>query len=95
MGFAASDTSSAKVGFARFLPAQLFKASYDIGSRTAISADVGNREPARRAPQSFGDVALNQAFSSRAVLKLGVGTTFNSAMNSKAHYLASGVNYRI
>lgn len=94
LGFAASGTSSGKTGFARVLPAQVFKASYGIASRTAISADLGNREPAQRTSQSFGDIALSQVFSRHVVFKLGLGTAFNSAMNSKAHYLATGFNYR-
>jgi hypothetical protein len=95
MGFAASGTSSGKAGFARFLPAQAFKASYAIGRGTAISVDLGSSEPARRTPQRFGDLALNQAVNSHVAFKLGVGTAFNAAMNSKAHYLATGFNYRI
>lgn len=95
MGFAASGTSSGVVGFARFLPAQIFKASYKVGSGTAISADIGSREPGRRAPQNFGDIAVDQFFSTHVAFKLGVGSAFNSAMNSKAHYLATGFDYRI
>ena len=95
MAFAASGTSSGVVGFARFLPAQIVKATYTIGSGTEILADVGSREPARRAPQNFGDIALNQFLSTHVAFKLGIGTAFNSAMNTKAHYLATGFNYRI
>ena len=94
MGFATSGASSGSVGFARLLPAQIFKASYAIGSRTAITADLGSREPARRTPQSFGDIAVNESLNTHVAVKIGVGTTFNSAMNSKAHYLATGFNYR-
>ncbi len=95
LGLSASGTSSAKVGFSRLLPAQALQASYEIGRRTQLSVDLGNRQPAAKAFQAFGDIALDQAFSRRVALKIGAGTAFNTAMGSKAHYLASGIDYRM
>jgi len=95
VGFAASGTSSQTVGFQRVLPSEALNTSYAVGKNTAISSDIGNRFPGRRAPQTFGDLALNQALVHNLTFRLGAGTTFNPAMNSKAHYLASGFNYKI
>lgn len=95
LGFAGSGTSSGTVGFAQVLPSEAFKAAYDFNAKTQLSTDIGTRFPARRSPQSFGDIAVNQTISKRFVLKVGAGTTFNPALDAKCHYLASGFNYRI
>jgi hypothetical protein len=95
LGFASSATSSGKVGFEQILPSQALTSAYMFRPGTQISTDIGNRFPGRRSPQNFGDIAVNQSLGKTMTFKVGVGTTFNTAMQSKAHYLASGFNLNI
>lgn len=95
VGIAMSGTSSGTVGFQRILPSEAVRASYALGSHTNLATDIGSRFPARHAQQTFGDVALDQTLLRNLAFTVGLGTAFNAAMNSKAHYLASGFNYAI
>ena len=95
LGFAGSGTSSGRVGFQRVLPSEALTTAYSLGLGTSISTDIGNRFPARTTPQSFGDIAVDQSLGAKMRFKVGLGTTFNSALQSKAHYLASGFDLNI
>ena len=96
IGFSSAGTSSGSVGFQRVLPSGAFTASYNASAFTAITTDLGTHITARHSTaQSFGDLAIDQTVSKHLVLKLGLGTTFNPVGDTKAHYLASGVNYRM
>jgi hypothetical protein len=92
----ASASSSREVGFNRTFPAAALRVAYDTTSATQVSTDVGMRFIARHAAaQSYGDVSLNQRLRPYVSFALGIGTTFNPVSNQKAHYLASGFNFRI
>jgi hypothetical protein len=95
LGFAGAETSSASVGFDRILPSGALTAAYSTSPATQVSTDLGTRVAGRHSiTQSYSDVGIGQAFSKHFVVKVGLGTTFNSVGNTKPHYLASGVDYK-
>jgi hypothetical protein len=92
----ATGASSLTVGLQRIEPAAALRYAYDTGASTQISTDFGARIIARHSvAQSYGDVALNQRLGRNVTLDAGLGTTFNSVSNAKAHYLASGFNLHL
>ena len=95
LGVAASGTSSGQVGFERVLPSLSIRAAYATSAAIEIATDLGTRIVSRRAvAQSFGDVAVNHRLTKSTFFTVGLGTTFNAVTNAKAHYLASGFNFR-
>jgi hypothetical protein len=95
-GFATSGTSSASAGLAHILPTTVLEAAFFATPAIEISTDLGTRITARRAAaQAFGDVAITETAGRNLAFKLGLGTAFNPVSNTKAHYLAAGVNYSI
>jgi hypothetical protein len=96
VGLAGEESSSATRGFDRIVPSGALSASYAAAADTAISTDVGTRVWGRKGiVQQYSDVGVDESLSKHVVFKVGLGTTFNPAANSKPHYLASGVDYRI
>jgi hypothetical protein len=96
LGFSGQETSSATHGFDRIQPSGALSADYDASADTQISTDVGTRVNGRRAlAQSYGDVAVDKSLAKHFIFKVGLGTTFNPVANSKPHYLASGLDYRL
>ena len=96
VGLATTGTSSSRVGFARILPSATLKAGYDLTPATQITADVGTHiATPRHGGQSFGDTWINERLGKNWLFNVGLGTSFNATENAKAHYLASGFNYRI
>jgi hypothetical protein len=92
----ADDTSSSRSGFQREFPSVALGAAYGLSWATQVSVDVGTRSVARRANlQNFGNVSADQRISKKLTFDAGLGTTFNPISNAKAHYLASGLNYRL
>jgi hypothetical protein len=93
----ATVASSHSEGFGRFTPAAAVRTAYDANARTQISTDLGERVVARRdRAQAFSDVALNEKLHKDIAYTLGLGTTFNGfAGVGKAHYLATGFNFRL
>jgi hypothetical protein len=92
----ADDSSSSKSGFQREFPSAALGAAYGLSWATQVSVDVGTRAVARRANlQNFGNVTADQRISKKMTFDAGLGTTFNPISNAKAHYLASGLNYRL
>jgi hypothetical protein len=84
------------VGLQRIEPAAALRYAYDAGASTQISTDFGARIIVRHSvAQSYGDVALNQRLGRKVTFDVGLGTTFNSVSNAKAHYLASGFNLHL
>ncbi|HEY0798912.1 MAG TPA: hypothetical protein VGD50_07155, partial [Candidatus Baltobacteraceae bacterium] len=64
----------------------------DMGTATRFAVDVGDRSTLRRSgTQAFGDASLTRHFTRTMLLAIGLGTTFNSMQNTKAHYLAAGI----
>jgi hypothetical protein len=95
LGATASGTSSQRSGFGMVFPAIDASAGFAPNVNTQVQTDFGERIVTRHAvAQAFGDAAINQVLSKKVVLTVGVGTTFNTVNNSKAHYLASGFMYR-
>ncbi len=92
----ASGASSSRSGFNQVYPSVAIGAAYTLSMATQLSVGLGTRQLARRSTaQSFGNVAADQRLSKRVVFNIGLGTTFNPVSNAKAHYLASGFNYRL
>lgn len=92
----ASGASSSKSGLAQVYPSAAFGAAYGFAPATQFSLDVGARAIARRANlQSFGTISADQRLSKKMTVDVGLGTAFNQISNAKAHYLASGLNYRL
>ena len=69
---------------------------YDLSPKTQFSCDFGGRIIQRHTvAQSYGDVAINQRLHKDVTIAVGLGTTFNSVSNAKAHYLASGFTLKL
>ena len=72
------------------------RAAYDLRPDVQLSTDLGTRIVTRHAvAQSFGDFAVTRRFDRHLSFTVGLGTTFNAVNDAKAHYLASGFNYRL
>ncbi len=96
VGLSEQETSSARRGFDRIQPTGALSAAYTASTETQISTDLGTRVAGRKAlAQSYSDVAVDRSLAKHFVFKVGLGTTFNSIANTKPHYLASGVDYRL
>jgi hypothetical protein len=92
----ATGTSSRTAGLNRIAPAATMKLGYDLTAKTQFSCDFGARVVQRNAvAQSYGDVAVNQQLHKDVTFAVGLGTTFNSVSNAKAHYLASGFTLKL
>jgi hypothetical protein len=92
----ATGTLSREVGFNRIKPAATVRLAYDLSPKTQLSGDFGARIVTRgTVAQSYGDVAINQRLHKDVTFAVGLGTTFNSVSNAKAHYLASGFNVKL
>jgi len=96
LGLSGQETSSATRGLDRILPSGTLSAAYVASSNTEISTDLGTRVYGRKSlAQSYSDVAVDRSLAKHFVFKVGLGTTFNASANSKPHYLASGIDYRL
>jgi hypothetical protein len=93
----ATGASSHIVGFGVFTPAAAIRGAFDADARTQISTDLGERLVAHgMRGQSFSDLALHRKLRKNITYTLGVGSTFNGFTSiGKAHYLASGFNFRL
>jgi hypothetical protein len=96
VGLSSLGTASAKDGVVRILPSSAVTTTYSLTPTTQLSTDLGTRIQGRKASaQSFSDVSITELLRKNLAFKLGLGTTFNSSMNTKPHYLAAGFNYRL
>lgn len=96
LGFVASGTSSGTVGFERVLPGVALRAADQVAPATEFVSTLGTRLIGRHATgQSFTDLSLERALRAHTLFDLGIGTTFNAVSNTKAHYVASGFDFKI
>jgi hypothetical protein len=95
LGLSSTATSSGIDGFRRFVPTNTAKIAYNLSPKTQISTDLGVQQIAYfgRA-QSYGSVIVDQSIGKKVNFNVGLGTAFNPVMNTKAHYLASGFNFK-
>ena len=94
-GFVGASTSR-RVGVTRDFPGASVGAKIHADQQTDVSIDVGSRFIARLAhPQSFGDISVERLFGKRIAVDVGLGTSFNPVIDTKSHYLAAGVNFRL
>ncbi len=92
----ATGASSRSVGFARIAPSLTVRTAYDLSPVTQISTDLGTRVVARgTVAQSFSDIAINERLRKNLRFAVGLGTTFNPVSDAKAHYLASGFDFKL
>jgi hypothetical protein len=92
----ADESTSHSVGVGHVLPGEALGADIaPVGTTTVLSTDIGLRTVAMRThAQSFSDVCLKRSLNRKLVFDVGLGTTFNSVANSKAHYLSTGLSFR-
>jgi hypothetical protein len=92
----ADESTSHSVGVGHVLPGEALGADIaPVGPTTVLSTDIGLRTVATRThAQSFSDVCIKQSLNRQLVFDLGLGTTFISVANSKAHYLSTGLSFR-
>jgi len=88
--------TSHSAGFGTVLPTTALGADLATDSSTRFSLDLGNRAVTRRAAeQSFGDISVKHLIFRKFAVNVGLGTAFNSVDNAKAHYLSSGLSFRL
>jgi len=71
-------------------------ANYDISKRTLLTVQLRSVSSAamRSSAQSMGTFGIVQQLSDRAIFRVELGTAFNAAGHTKAHYLGAGFTIR-
>lgn len=88
-------SSSQSIGFNQIYPMAKIGLGMLATERTKLNFDLGTQAITRRASlQSFGDASVTQLLHKNLSLDVGIGSAFNPVKDTKAHYLATGLNFR-
>jgi hypothetical protein len=71
-------------------------ANYDLSKRTTVAVQLRSLSAAaiRSSAQSMGTLGIVQELNDRAIFRVELGTAFNAAGHTKAHYLGAGFTIR-